>query len=143
MSIWSSTSSFSLCSWTGGTKNDIEPNMEEMGCKNVPVWVWTWSGLGPDHYRLSLAVPVPVPEIGSGTRLSSLWSGKNGLGLDQTELPQHHTKHCAMSRDPLLSCTSTYAHVCIMVHMAPVVHAVSCLLCRLSICIKGPPRIRG
>ena len=40
-SIWSSTSSFSLCSWTGSMKNDIEPNVEEMGCKNVPVWVWT------------------------------------------------------------------------------------------------------
>ena len=89
MSIWSSTGLFSLCSWTGGVKNDIEPNMEEMGRKNVPVQVWTGSGLGPDRYRRSLAVPVPVPEIGSGTRLSSLQSSKNGLGPDQTELPQH------------------------------------------------------
>ena len=49
----------------------------------------TGSGPGPDQYRQSMAVPVPVPKILSGTGLSSLRSGKNGLGPDQTELPQH------------------------------------------------------
>ena len=84
VSIWSSTSLFSLHSWTSGTKNNIKPNVVEMGCKNVLVQVWTQSGLGPDHYRPSLAVPVPVPEIGLGTGLSSLQSSKNGPRPDQT-----------------------------------------------------------
>ena len=53
-------------------------------------WVWTRSGPGPDRYRQSVVVPVPVPKILSGTRLSSLQSSKNGLGPDQTELPQHY-----------------------------------------------------
>ena len=48
------------------------------------------SGLGPDRYRRSQAVLVPVPDISSGTGLSGLQSGKNGLGPDQTELPQHY-----------------------------------------------------
>ena len=89
ISIRSSTGLFSLHSWTGGVKNNIKPNMEEMGHKNVLVQVWTWSGPGPDCYRPSLVVPVLVPEIGSGTGLSGLWSGKNGPRLDQTKLPQH------------------------------------------------------
>ena len=32
MSMQSSTDSFFLCSWTSSAKNNIEPNMEEMGC---------------------------------------------------------------------------------------------------------------
>ena len=59
--------------------------------KKMKSWtVWTVSGPGPDQYRRSQAVPVPVPDISSGTGLSGLWSGKNGLGPDQTELPQHY-----------------------------------------------------
>ena len=60
--------------------------------KKMKSWtVWTTSGPGPDRYRRSQAVLVPVPDISSGTGLSGLRSGKNGLGLDQTELPQHYT----------------------------------------------------
>ena len=36
--------------------------------------------------------PVPVPKILSVTGLSGLRSGKNGLELDQTELPQHYCR---------------------------------------------------
>ena len=57
---------------------------------NVPPGtIWTRSGLGLDQSRWSLAVTVPVPEFLCGTGLSRLRSGKNGLGPDQTELPQH------------------------------------------------------
>ena len=35
-------------------------------------------------------VPVPVPKFLSGMGPPSLRSGKNGLGPDQTELPQHY-----------------------------------------------------
>ena len=37
-----------------------------------------------------MVVPVPVPKIVSGMGPSGLRSGKNGLGPDQTELPQHY-----------------------------------------------------
>ena len=37
-----------------------------------------------------MVVPVPAPKIGSGMGPSGLRSGKNGLGPDQTELPQHY-----------------------------------------------------
>ena len=65
-SIQSSTSLFSLCSWTSSAKNDIKPNTEEMGCKNVLVWVWTWSGPGPDRYRPSLQSQSQSQKLGQG-----------------------------------------------------------------------------
>ena len=50
-----------------------------------------------------MAVLVLVPKIVSGTGLSGLWSSKNGLQLDQTELPQHYHEHqkCGHEKTPV------------------------------------------
>ena len=39
-----------------------------------------------------MVVPVLVPKIVSGMGPSGLRSGKNGLGPDQTKLPQHYSE---------------------------------------------------
>ena len=62
-----------------------------------------------------MAVPVPVPKFLSGTRLSGLQSSKNGLGPDQTELPQHYYPMSPIKQkelDDFLKENLSSGHIC-------------------------------